>query len=115
MPTLQSLPGRFYRYAGLTGHTYLAQSATIALELIGLFNILPGANQVLPTLLLVVAVFGNGADRAAINTFAAGPIGKKEAIGPMVGIGPRCRFDGYFGHYRSNPHGFTPRGDQPVA
>jgi hypothetical protein len=38
----------------------------------------------LPTLLLVMAIFGNGADRAAINTFAAGSIGKKEAIGPVV-------------------------------
>ncbi len=112
---LQSLPGSFDWYACLTGNTYLAQSATITLELIGLFDILSRANQVLSTLLLVVALLGNRTDRAAINTFTASPIGKKEAIGPVIGIGPGRWFDGYFGHHRSNPHGFAPRSDQPIT
>ena len=66
-------------------------------------------------LLLVVAVLGNSANRTAINAFSAAAIGEKETIGPVVGIGPGGRFNGYSGHYRSCPHGFAFGGDEPVA
>lgn len=69
----------------------------------------------LPALLLVVAGLGDRPHRATINAFAAGSIIEKEAIGPVVRIRPGSRFNGYLGHYRSNPHGFSLCGDQPVA
>ena len=49
--------------------------------------------------LLVVTVLGNGSNRTAINAFATAAIGEKEAIGPVVGIWPGGRFNGYLGHY----------------
>ena len=115
LATLQGLPGGLYRYARLTGHTHLAQPATITLELVGLFDILSGASQVLSALLFVVAGLGNRTDRAAINTFAASSIIEIKAIGPVVSIRPGSRFNGYLGHYRSNPHGFALCGDEPIA
>ena len=115
LAALQCQPGGLYRYARLTGHTYLAQPTTIPLELVGLFGILSGASQVLPALLLVMAGLCDSPDRATINTFATGSIIEKKAIGPMVRIQPGSRLNGYLGHYRSNPHGFAFCGDQSVA
>jgi hypothetical protein len=62
-----------------------------------------------------MAGLGNGTHRASVNTFATGPFSKKEAIGAMIGIRPGCRLDSYFGHYRSNPHGFALGRDESVT
>ena len=69
----------------------------------------------LPTLFFVMARFSDGTNRAAVNAFSAGPFGKKEAVGPMIGIGPWCWFNGYPGNDRSRPQGFPFLGDQSVA
>jgi hypothetical protein len=69
----------------------LAKATPIALELIGFFDVLPGAGQVLPALLLVVTRLGNRPDRAAVDAFAASAIGEIQAIGPVVDIRPRRR------------------------
>ncbi len=86
-----------------------------SLEFVGFFHILSGASQVLPTLLFVVAFFGNRTDRATINALATSSICKKQAIGSVVGIWPRRRRNGHLGDDRSDPHGFALGGDQPVA
>jgi len=112
---LKGLPGCLDRYAGLTGHTRLTQSATIPLKSVSLFDILSGANQMLPAFLLVVAEFANCPDRTPINAFAAGPVSEKEAISPVVGIRARSRFNGYPGDHRTHPHGFALCGDETVA
>ena len=69
----------------------------------------------LPALLLVVAGLSNSAGRTAVNAFAAGPISEKKTISPMICIGPRGRFNGYFGYDRSRSHGFALGGDEPVT
>jgi hypothetical protein len=54
---------------------------------------------VLSTLLFVVAGFGNGPNRAAVNAFAASTRREEEAVGPMVGVGKPLRpDDGPIGH-----------------
>jgi hypothetical protein len=115
LSTLQGFPGGFHRYARLTGYTHLAQSAAIAFKPVSLFHILPGASQVLSALLLIVAGLGNRTGRATIDAFAASSIGEKQAISAVVRIRPGSRLNRYLGHYRSNPHGFAPCGDEPVA
>ena len=55
------------------------------------------------------------AQPTTINTFATSGISEKEAIGPVVGIRPGSRFNGYLGYDRSNPHGFALCGDKPVT
>ena len=69
----------------------------------------------LSTLFLVMARFSDGTDRAAVNAFSAGPVGEKEAVSPMIRIGPGCRFNGDSGDDRSRPQSFPFLGDQPVA
>ena len=69
----------------------------------------------LPALFLVVTGRGNRLSRATVNALAAGPISKKKAIGPVVGIWSKRLFDVNLGHYRSDPHGFAPGGDESVA
>ena len=87
LAAFQGFSGGPDRDACLARHAHLAQSATIASELVSLFHMLSGAGQVLPALFLVVAGFGNGAGRATVNALAAGSLGEKEAISPVVGIG----------------------------
>jgi len=77
----------------------LTQPTTITLENISLFDILPGANQVPPTLLLIVASFGDRSNRATINALAAGSFGEEQTIGVVIRIRPKSRFNAYLSHY----------------
>jgi hypothetical protein len=105
LATLQGLTSSLDRYGCLTRYSHLTQPATITLELISLGHILPGAGQVLSTLLFVVAGFGNGTDRATVNAFAAGTLSEKEAIGPVVGVRSGGRLNRDLGNYGTRPHG----------
>ena len=69
----------------------MAKAAPVALEFVGPFDVLPGAGQVLPALLLVVTPLGNRPGRAAVDAFAASAMGEIEAIGPVVAVRPRRR------------------------
>mgnify|MGYP001073487891 CR=1 FL=1 len=111
----QGFAGGFHGNAGLARHAHLAQPASITFKPIGLFHVLPRANQVPSALLLVVAALGDGMRWAAVDALAAGAVGEIQAIGPVVGIRPRCGLDRYPGHHRSDPHGLSLGGDEPVA
>ena len=102
--TLQSLPGSLDWDTCLARHVHLAQPATIAFEFVGLFDILPGASQVLTALFLIVSGLGNSMDRTTINAFPTTVIGEKETVCPVIIIRMRGRFNKYLGHYRSCPH-----------
>ena len=69
----------------------------------------------LSTLFLVMTGLSDGTDRASVNAFTAGPLGEKEAVSPMIGIGSRCGCNGYLGDDRPCPQGFPFLGDQSVA
>ncbi len=64
----------------------MIQTTAIAFKPIGLFDITAGASQELPALLFVVTSFGKRTNRAAVKSFAASTISKKEAIRSVVGM-----------------------------
>ena len=68
-----------------------------------------------PAFFFVMARFRDGTGGAAVNAFSAGPVGEKEAVSPMIRIGPRGRDNGNSGDDRSRPQGFPLLGDQPIA
>ena len=74
----QRQSGFLDRNSRFTGHPHLAKAATIAPKLIGLLNILAGAQQMLTALLLVMTGFGDGPHRTAINTLAACAVNKNK-------------------------------------
>ncbi len=84
-------------------------------ELVGLFHKLSCPAQVLPAFLLVMTLLGNGTDRTAVNTSAAGSISEKETVGPVVVIRTGHRFNVYFSHHRPHPHGLALDGNEPIT
>ncbi len=64
----------------------MIQTTAIAFKPIGLFDIMAGENRVLPAFLFVVGSFGKRTNRAAVKSFAASTISKKEAIRSVVGM-----------------------------
>jgi hypothetical protein len=66
-------------------------------------------------LLFVMPRFSYGVGRTALNAFSTCALGKKQAVGMMIVIGPICGRDFDLGHNGTTTHGLPSGGNQAVT